>query len=408
MYYDLGLTIIETIFKKGLHLISLIGIVIVFFFKQRKTKKRIEKHFPWLFGDDSEIKEYVRNQIVIMKNQEQIMLALGVEPCVNTLPEKPQNSAKKQRKFSLFSWGIITSAQGAGSYRKRRDYKMGKKQLLDIDAGHGGTDPGAIGVTGKKEKDFALTMALKIEERLKSDKKVTPVLTRSNDTFVELKERVKIAKKQKVDGFISIHANSTGKVGSATGTETLYTREESKPLANIIHKHLIAATGLADRGVKYQNIHVTRETNMPAILLEVGFINHPEDEKKLFDPAFQDRVADAIVAGIYEYFGITIEVPQPVVPIRKEMDVTVHTDPIGRFTGYNIKGTTWVPSRPIGEQMGGRIGYTEGKVTINGEPVETQNIGGIGYVTARDMTRLLGARIFWDKKEPNRVDIFTK
>lgn len=285
---------------------------------------------------------------------------------------------------------------------------MVKKQLLDIDAGHGGTDPGAIGVTGKKEKDFALTMALKIEERLKSDKKVTPVLTRSNDTFVELKERVKIAKKQKVDGFISIHANSTGRVGSATGTETLYTREESKPLANIIHKHLIAATGFADRGVKYQNIHVTRETNMPAILLEVGFINHPEDEKKLFDPAFQDRVADAIVAGIYEYFGIAIEAPQPVVPIRKEMDVTVHTDPIGRFTGYNIKGTTWVPSRPIGEQMGGRIGYTEGKVTINGEPVETQNIGGIGYVTARDMTRLLGARIFWDKKEPNRVDIFTK
>jgi N-acetylmuramoyl-L-alanine amidase len=403
--YDFTVDLIHTLFKNGLTLSSL-GAVVFLILKQRKMKSRLKKVFPWMFGDDSEIKEYVRNQIVIMKNQEQIMLALGVEPCVNISPDEPQKSAKKPRTYSLLSWGIITSARSAGSYRKRRDYRMGKKQ--QIDAGHGGTDSGAVGTTGTKEKDFALTMSLKIEERLKADKKVTPVLTRSNDTFVELKERVKIAKKQKVDSFISIHANSTGKVGSATGTETLYTREESKPLATIIHKHLIAATGLKDRGVKYQNIHVTRETNMPAILLEVGFINHPDDEKKLFDPAFQDRVADAIVAGIYEYFDITIEAPQPVVPIRKEMNVTVHTDPIGRFTGYNIKGTTWVPSRPIGEQMGGRIGYTEGKVTINGEPVETQNIGGIGYVTARDMTRLLGARIFWDKKEPNRVDIFTK
>lgn len=287
---------------------------------------------------------------------------------------------------------------------------MGKKQLIDIDAGHGGTDPGAIGVTGKKEKDFALTMALKIEERLKADKKVTPILTRSSDTFVELKERVKIAKKQKVDGFISIHANSTGRVGSATGTETLYTREESKPLANIIHKHLIAATGRADRGVKYQNIHVTRETNMPAILLEVGFINHPDDEKKLFDPAFQDRVADAIVAGIYEYFGITIEFPQPTQPVTpyKEMEVTVHTDPVGRYIGFNIKGSTWVPSRPIGEQLGARIGYKDGKVLINGDPVETQNIGDIGYVKARDLKDLLGAGVFWDVKDPRKVDIFIK
>jgi N-acetylmuramoyl-L-alanine amidase len=372
-------------------------------------KKHLKRCLPFLFQDDNEIKEYVQNQLVIMKNQQQIMLALGVEPCVNISPDEQQNSAKKQRAYLPLSWGIITSARSAGSYRKRRDYKMTKK--IALDAGHGGTDPGAIGVTGKKEKDFALTMALKIEERLKADKKVTPVLTRNNDSFVELKERVKIAKKQKVDSFISIHANSTAEPSKATGTETLYTREESKPLATIIHKHLIAATGLKDRGVKYQNIHVTRETNMPAILLEVGFINHPDDEKKLFDPAFQDRVADAIVAGIYEYFGITVTAPQPApqpVTSYKEMDVTVHTDPIGRYTGYNIKGTTWVPSRPIGEQMGGKIGYTGGKVTIDGEAVETQNIGGIGYVTARDMSRLLGARIFWDKKEPNRVDIFIK
>lgn len=279
---------------------------------------------------------------------------------------------------------------------------------IALDAGHGGKDPGAIGVTGTKEKDFALTMVKKIEQRLKANKNISPILIRDNDKFLELSERVSIAKKKKVDIFISIHANSSGT--GASGTETYYTREDSRALADIIHKHLIEATGLRDRKVKKESLHVTRETNMPAVLLEPAFINNPDDEKKLFDPTFQDRVADAIVAGIYEYFGITIETPQPTQPATpyKEMDVTVHTDPIGRFTGYNIKGSTWVPSRPIGELMGGKIGYTGGKVTIDGEAVETQNIGGIGYVTARDMSRLLGARIFWDRKEPHKVDIFIK
>ncbi|MFK4167253.1 N-acetylmuramoyl-L-alanine amidase [Paenibacillus lautus] len=404
--YDLLIGLFEAIFRHGWSL-STAGAIVFLLLKQKKMKKRLKKYLPFMFSEDSEVAVYIGNQLVIMKNIELIMKEMNIESWhANDLNEEAKSLAKKPRTYSPLSLETTTTVQNVENYTERRDYNMGLKQK--IDAGHGGQDPGALGVTGTKEKDFALTLTLKVEERLKRDKKVKPLLTRSKDEFVELKERVRMANKNKVDSFISIHANSTGKTGSASGTETLYTREESKPLATIIHKHVAAATGLPDRGVKQQNIHVTRETTMPAILLEIAFINHPDDEKKLFDPAFQDRVADAIVAGIYEYFGITIEAPQPVVPIRKEMDVTVHTDPIGRFTGYNIKGTTWVPSRPIGEQMGGRIGYTEGKVTINGEPVETQNIGGIGYVTARDMSRLLGARIFWDKKEPNRVDIFTK
>ncbi|WP_339297559.1 hypothetical protein MKY92_21635 [Paenibacillus sp. FSL R5-0623] len=87
------------------------------------------------------------------------------------------------------------------------------------------------------------------------------------------------------------------------------------------------------------------------------------------------------------------------------MSVTVHTAAGSTYTGYNEKGTTWIPSRPIGELIGGRIGYTKGKVTINGEAVETMNIDGVGYVTARDLTKLLDARIFWDKESRNKVEI---
>lgn len=404
--YDILIGLFEAIFRHGWSL-STAGAIVFLLLKQKKLKKMLKKYLPFMFSDDSEVKIYIGNQLVIMKNLELIMKEMRIEPwAVNISEEEPQSSVKKQETCLPLSWGTFITARGAENYTKRRDYKMKKKILLDdesslLDAGHGGKDPGAIGTTGTKEKDFTLIMVRKIEKRLKSDKKVNPVLTRNKDTFLELGERVSIANKKKVDIFISIHANSSGT--GASGTETFYTREESKPLANIIHKHLVRATGLRDRKVKYGNLQVTRDTKMPAVLLEVGFINNKDDEKKLFDPAFQDRVADAIVAGIYEYFGIKPEKPK-----YKEMSVTVHTKPVGHFTGYNIQGTTWVPSRPIGVQLGGRIGYVDGKVTINGTTVETHNIDGIGYVTARDLTKLLGARIFWDKSNRNQVDIFIK
>ncbi|MNW58964.1 Germination-specific N-acetylmuramoyl-L-alanine amidase precursor [compost metagenome] len=168
---------------------------------------------------------------------------------------------------------------------------------------------------------------------------------------------------------------------------------------------MIAATSLSNRGVKVGNLAVTRETTMPAALLEVGFINHPMDEIKLFDPAFQDKVVDALAKAIFEYFGAKDRPAQDDVeyPI---MEITVRAHEDQTFTGYNIKNTTWVPSRPVGELLGAAVGYVKGKVTINGQPVETKLINGLGYVTARDLTSIIGSRIFWDKSEPHKVDIY--
>ncbi|MNW57709.1 N-acetylmuramoyl-L-alanine amidase LytC precursor [compost metagenome] len=230
-------------------------------------------------------------------------------------------------------------------------------------------------------------------------------MTRQNDTFIELDFRAKIANSLKADVFISIHANSTGTQGSASGTETFYTRPDSKAFAEILHKHMVSATGLSNRGVKFGNLAVTRETTMPAALLEVGFINHPSDEIKLFDPAFQDKVIEALANAILEYFGAKDRPTQDDVDYP-EMEITVRAHEDQTFTGYNIKNTTWVPSRPVGELLGASIGYAKGKVTINGKAVETKLINGLGYVTARDLTSIIGARIFWDKAEPHKVDIY--
>ncbi|WP_411342850.1 N-acetylmuramoyl-L-alanine amidase [Paenibacillus sp. WLX1005] len=177
------------------------------------------------------------------------------------------------------------------------------KKVVVIDAGHGDQDPGAIG-SQTTEKKLNLALALKVEALLKQDPNIDVILTRSDDTFLELKERVKIAEKLGADVFVSIHANSSGS-SAASGTETYYQRASSKKLAQTIHKYFVAATGFKDRGVQYGNFHVIRETTMPAVLLEVGFISNKTEESKMMDTSKQDQVAASIVKGIKEYMGVS-------------------------------------------------------------------------------------------------------
>lgn len=177
------------------------------------------------------------------------------------------------------------------------------KKIVVLDAGHGGSDPGSNSITGKKEKAFNLALAQKVEKLLKKEKNIDVIMTRSDDSTLGLKDRSKIANNLNADIFVSMHGNNST-VGSPTGTETLYTRAESSKLAQTIHKYLVKATGLKDRGVKTQNLSVTRETKMPAVLLEVGFLNNKNDESQMFSEDFQNRVAEGIVSGIKEYLNV--------------------------------------------------------------------------------------------------------
>lgn len=177
------------------------------------------------------------------------------------------------------------------------------KPVVVIDAGHGDQDPGAMSKNKKREKDFNLTMALKVEQALSKYQDIEVVLTRSNDTFLALKERVQIAENMNAAAFVSIHANSSSSA-TASGTETYYQRSDSKEFANVMHKHFAAATGLPDRGIRYGNFHVIRETSMPAVLLEAGYLSNAKDEAALFSTAFQDRVAKSIADAIAEYLGL--------------------------------------------------------------------------------------------------------
>ena len=179
------------------------------------------------------------------------------------------------------------------------------KKVVVIDAGHGDHDSGTTGYSNTKEKDFNLAVALKVGQLLANEPDIDYVLTRSDDTYLKLAERAKIANDLNADVFVSIHANSTGdKSTTANGTETYYQRDASKELARVIHKYVSQATGLKDRGYKYGNFHVIRETKMPAVLIESGFLSNPKDEAALFSESVQNAIAQAVVDGIKEYLGI--------------------------------------------------------------------------------------------------------
>lgn len=179
-------------------------------------------------------------------------------------------------------------------------------KTIVIDPGHGGTDSGAVGF-GFYEKTAVLDTALKVKELLKQ----TPFdvqLTREKDVFITLNNRTAFANNLNADIFVSIHANAAG--SSASGTETYYysaaatnTRiAESKKLASAIQKRLIEAWNLKDRGVKGDNFAVIRQTNMPAVLAELGFITNASDNAKLKSPEWRQKAADAIYLGILDYY----------------------------------------------------------------------------------------------------------
>ncbi|MGD8192649.1 N-acetylmuramoyl-L-alanine amidase [Brevibacillus ginsengisoli] len=172
--------------------------------------------------------------------------------------------------------------------------------LIVVDAGHGGKDPGAKGVSGNDEKDYNLSVAKKLVEDLKKYPEFQVVATRSTDTFVELKDRAKIANDMGADLFISIHANSFKP--DSRGTETYYYNGVSKEFANIVHRHLVGATKFPDRGVQTAPFVVIKQTTMPAVLTETGFLTNQIENSQLTSPDFQAQIAQALADAIREYY----------------------------------------------------------------------------------------------------------
>ncbi|MGA0845188.1 MAG: N-acetylmuramoyl-L-alanine amidase family protein [Luteolibacter sp.] len=167
-----------------------------------------------------------------------------------------------------------------------------------IDAGHGGHDSG--GQWGRVyEKHLALDTAVRLERHLKRMGFKT-VMTRKSDYFVTLPRRVAIANSEKNAIFVSIHYNYTWK-RHVSGLETFYHGQDSKMLANHVQGCLVKRTRTVDRRAKQARYFVIRNTKIPAILVEGGFVSNNEDRERMKSGDYRETIAKAIAEGIYRY-----------------------------------------------------------------------------------------------------------
>ncbi|MEE9542675.1 MAG: N-acetylmuramoyl-L-alanine amidase [Thermodesulfobacteriota bacterium] len=248
---------------------------------------------------------------------------------------------------------IFLIASGIPAFAKSSAKDKGKEgaeapdeetiKLIVIDPGHGGKDTGAIGPGGALEKDITLAIAVRLKDILLENTGAEVLLTREDDEFWPLSERTEFANKRKADIFISIHVNAARR-RRAHGVETFFlsfdatddearetaafennvislegktdsapmediksilwdltqteAHHESARLAESIYKSLYKAMGGEFRGVKQAPFHVLVGATMPAVLIEVGFISNPREEKKLLKEKVQTRMAEAISNGV--------------------------------------------------------------------------------------------------------------
>ena len=265
----------------------------------------------------------------------------------------PPSTAQSSRAISRSSRKTATrdvddviaaksDSQGDRSLVRVFGLKMGK---VVIDAGHGGHDTGTIGHHGLMEKDLALDVALRLGKLISHQLGAEVVYTRSDDVFIPLEQRTKIANSEKADLFISIHANSSPESG-ATGVETYYfnftgdrsslalaTRENAtsassiSDLGDLLHKAVLMAktdesrefaqkvqsslwsmskqmnSHSRDRGVRQAPFVVLIGATMPSILAEIGFVSNAHDETLLKRSDERQKIAEALFKGISQYAG---------------------------------------------------------------------------------------------------------
>ncbi|MFW0777091.1 MAG: N-acetylmuramoyl-L-alanine amidase [Rickettsiales bacterium] len=249
-----------------------------------------------------------------------------------------------ERSDTLLS---VQIAAGKGTRVVKKEPKKPKKPVVVIDAGHGGQDPGASGKRGTREKHVVLLYAKALKAKLLKTGRYQVVLTREKDHYIRLRERVEIARKAKGDIFISLHADSApnrktrglsvytvSEKASDAEAEALAARENksdviagmdlsteredvagilislaqretknnSSTLADLLVVKLMEHVKLLKNTHRFAGFAVLKAPDIPSVLVEIGFLSNPEDEKLLRSKSHREKVTSGIVAGIDAYF----------------------------------------------------------------------------------------------------------
>ncbi len=261
-----------------------------------------------------------------------------------TVPPSPTETPSSTGTPPVSSTPAPTKTPSPATSKK--PIKYNSEKIVIIDAGHGGSDPGAQGdlmnaeemaaykaaletttpiiATMKpgsagehNEKDIALKIAHKVKENLEANG-IKTIMTREGDTYPELYERPELANSVGAVIFVSIHLNSSvTEVTAANGIEVYYSEKNndddigltSKQLSNLLLEKIIDSTNARSRGVKTGNLLVNRECLMPSALVEVGFINNPIELEKMISESYQAKLAAGISQGIIAAWN-KVELPE--------------------------------------------------------------------------------------------------
>jgi N-acetylmuramoyl-L-alanine amidase len=264
-----------------------------------------------------------------------------------TAPGQPQALAEQSGKPGAGEPDQASARQKPG--QKAGPEKMVRMLTIALDPGHGGEDPGAMGARGSREKDIVLAIAKRLKDKIEDHPNMRVMLTRDGDYFVPLGKRVEKARKVDADLFVSIHADAFVKTSArgssvfvlsekgATSTAARWLADKENQadligganaashdpqLASVLFdlsttaqindsmkvgKAVLGEIGginqLHKGSVEQAGFAVLKAPDIPSILIETAFISNPEEEARLLDDAYQDKIADAIVKGIRRYFA---------------------------------------------------------------------------------------------------------
>ncbi len=215
-------------------------------------------------------------------------------------------SVKLDTSFTGFtpSWEDTELVLEFAKPRKVSEENPLQGKTIAVDPGHGGEDPGAPGPGDLHEKDVVLQMSLHLRDML-IEAGANVIMTRTEDIDVDLYDRPKAEYLDEIDFFISVHANAHAQGANAVdlhGIMVLYNHDHNEKLAHIMLETVSSEMGLPAMSAWRRNIAVTRHTQFPTVLVEAGYMMHPEDNWYIFHPRGQEAFAAAMKEGIKAYF----------------------------------------------------------------------------------------------------------
>jgi N-acetylmuramoyl-L-alanine amidase len=193
--------------------------------------------------------------------------------------------------------GLLMTFLASSSYAAKRSSAGDSSPItVVIDAGHGGYDRGGIPGQRVSEKDMTLDVAQRLRSVLAASG-YRVVMTRDSDVFVPLGTRCAIANSYRNAIFVSVHFNSATRRG-ASGIETYFYSRDSLSLASAIHHYVAGGAPSENRGVRRRGYYVLRRTNMPAVLVECGFLTNPTEAAYAQNASYRQKLAEGIAAGV--------------------------------------------------------------------------------------------------------------